>query len=180
MPTEWNMPRRGDACVGCHRRFDVGEPFAVYLYESNAGYQRREYCERCSPTPQPEPVAVWKTRRPAPAARQAQPFDREAIYGVFERLEEAEQPQQVRLRFILALLLWRKKVLRLERTVEFDGREAWEFVVAQTGTLHRVVHPEMDEQELEHLSAQLERLLAGQPGDPAALMADPTQEETNG
>lgn len=180
MGTEWSMARRGDACVACQRRFVVGEPFAVFLYEAAAGYERREYCEQCHPAPGPEPIAVWKTHRPSPAAKHTQAFDREMIYGIFERLEDAAQPQHVQFRFVLALLLWRKKVLRLERTVAVDARETWEFVAVQTGVAHRVVHPDADERQLEHLSAQLEQLLAGQPSDLAVLAADPLKEETDG
>jgi hypothetical protein len=156
------MPRRGEACMGCHRRFAVDERFAVHLYEVDGGYERREYCEQCRPPAEPEPVAAWKTQRRAPAAKRAPAFDREAICAIFERLEDAVEPAQLRLRFVLALLLWRKKVLRLERTAATDGREVWEFVVVQTGAQHRVARPDLDEQQLEHLSAQLESLLASE------------------
>ena len=162
MSTEWSMPRRGEACTGCHRPFAVGQQFAVHLYEADGGYARREFCEQCQPSPRPEPVAAWKTRRPAPATKRTMSFDREAICGVFERLETADQPAQVQLRFVLALLLWRKKVLRLERTAALDGQEVWDFVIVQTGAVQRVPRPDLDEQQLEQLSAQLETLLAGE------------------
>jgi hypothetical protein len=178
--TEWSMPRRGEACTGCHRPFAVGEPFVVHLYDAAAGYERREYCKHCQPPARPEPVAVWTTRRPAPAGKCNQSFDRATICGIFERLESAAAPAQVQLRFLLALLLWRKKVLRLERTAQADGWEVWEFVVVQTGATQRVARPDVDERQLEQLSSQLERLLAGQPGDAGVLAGEPQEDETDG
>jgi hypothetical protein len=173
------MPRRGEACAGCHRHFAVGERFAVHLYEAADGYERREFCEQCPPPPQPEPVAAWQTRRPAPAAKRTATFDRETIFGIFERLENADQPAQVQLRFVLALLLWRKKVLRLEGTTATDGQEAWEFVVVQTGAAQRVVRPDLDEQQLEQLSTQLESLLAGEIAD-STFAGEVREEQING
>jgi hypothetical protein len=180
---DWTMPRRADVCAGCQRTFAVGEAVQAFLYDAAAGYERHDYCQTCQPPDQPAPLGVWKTRRPEPATRRVQPFDREAIYGFFERLEDAQKPHQVQFRFVLALLLWRKKVLRLERTVPNGEHEAWEFVAARTGTPHRVVRPDLDEHQLEQLSGQLEQLLAGQPaaaGELDIVVPDLGEESTDG
>jgi len=170
---DWSMPRRADACAGCQRAFEVGETFRAYLYEAPEGYARRDYCLNCQPPDEPEPLGSWKTSRPEPAPRKILPFDRDAIYGFFTRLEDAEERPQIHFRFVLALLLWRKKVLKLERSVTVDDREIWEFVAIRTGDVHRVQRPALDEAELQQLSDQLEQLLAGQPvqADPVTLEA---------
>lgn len=164
MPHEWTMPRRNDACTGCQRGFAPGETLRTLLFDTPAGYERRDYCLTCVPPLEPAPLGVWKTRRPEPSTAKNLAFDREAIYGFFERLDDADDPRHVQFRFVLALLLWRKKVLRLERSAAAGGREVWEFIMARSGALHRVVRPELDEAELERLSAQLEQLLSGQAG----------------
>ncbi|MEW6250701.1 MAG: hypothetical protein AB1716_08625 [Planctomycetota bacterium] len=205
MSTEWSMPRRGEACAACRHIFEVGEVFHAWLFDAHAaapaeaaapgehggGFVRRDYCLRCSPPAEPAPLGMWRTRRPPAATRKTAPFDRAAIYALFERLDEAQagslpgddahdstapeflpctasDPAQeqdaiekrVRLRFVLALLLWRKKVLRLERTLALADHEVWEFVT-RTGAVHRVPRPQLDEAQLEQLSVQLEELLAG-------------------
>ncbi len=165
MSDNWTMPRRAEQCAACERTFDIGETFQAFLYEAEEGYARRDYCLDCVPADQALVIGAWKTRRPEPATRKVHPFDREAIFGFFERLADAEQPHQVQFRFVLALLLWRKKVLKLERTAEEDGHEVWEFLVPRTGVVHHVRRPELDEEQLQHLSEQLELLLAGQPGE---------------
>ena len=165
MSSDWNMPRRAEECVGCRRVFEIGETFRALLYASDAGYERRDYCLACQPPPEPAPIGSWRTRRPEPTAKKIQPFDREAIYGFFERLENASTLDQIQFRFVLALLLWRKKALKMERTIDEGGREVWEFIAPRSGVLHRIVRPDLDEQQLERLSLQLEQLLAGQPGE---------------
>ena len=165
MGTDWQMPRRNEACTGCRRAFEVGQPLQAFLYESRAGYERRDYCLDCPPPDQPVALGFWKTRRPAPPTRKTQPFDREAIYALFQQLEDDEEPEKIRLRFVLALLLWRKKVLKFERSEPAGGQEIWQFSVPRTDETHRVPRPALDEDQIERLSTQLEQVLAGRPDE---------------
>lgn len=176
MSTDWAMPRRADACTGCQHPFAVGETFHAYLYESAEGYARLDFCGGCTPPPDRAPVGSWKTRRSEPVPRSARTFDRRAVYEVFEQLEDSQDARRAQFRFVLALLLWRKKTLRLERTRNDGDGEVWEFVHAAAGTLHQVRRPELGEEQLEQLSAQLEQLLTGdaQPAETAA--AGPAEE----
>ncbi len=180
MPSDWNMPKRADACAGCGREFGVGETIQAFLYAVPAGYERRDFCTQCQPPESPLALGAWQTRRPEPVAAQVQRFDREAVFGFFERLEGATDPSHGQFRFVLALLLWRKKVLKLERATAADGREVWEFVAAGSGATYRVPRPELDEAQLENLSTQLERLLSGQPGEPSIVLPHPSEENGNG
>ena len=172
MSSEWNMPRRAEQCGRCGRTFESGEPFHAYLYKTDAGYARHDYCESCPPAAEPAALGSWRTRRPEPTVRKLQPFDREAIYGFFQRLEDAHEPGQVQFRFVLALLLWRKKVLKLEQTRDEPGGEVWEFTMPRTGSVHRVERPDLDEAQLERLSTQLELLMAGRAGDAGLVAPD--------
>lgn len=180
MTTDWSMPGRGETCAACQRAFEIGETFRAFLYETDGGYERRDYCLDCQPAEEPAALGSWSTRRPELAVKKVQPFDREAIYGFFERLEDAREPNQLQFRFVLALLLWRKKVLRLERTVKEGGREVWEFLTARTGAGHRVQRPDLDEEQLEQLSVQLEQLLAAQPGELDTVVTDLSKENEHG
>lgn len=177
--TEWNTPRRTEACAGCQRPFEPGQPFRAFLYQSAETYTRHDYCDACAPPPEPAPVGMWRTRRPSPSAPAAPVFDREAIYRFFERLEDDQAASAVQFRFVLSLLLWRKKALKLERTATFDNREVWEFATPGGGPLHRVVRPELDEAQLENLSNQVEQLLSGAGGSFESLVTAADKENEN-
>lgn len=179
MTHEWQMPRRGEACSACRAAFEPGTAFNAYLYETSAGYERRDFCLICSPPAEPEPIGFWRTRRPQPTARKVAPFDREAVFAFFQRLSSPDTPERVQFRFVLALLLWRKKVLKFDDTVHADGNEIWRFTQPQTHDSFDVVRPELDEAEIERLSNQLEQLLAGQPGDLEPLEAAADGESQN-
>lgn len=165
MGNEWEMPRRGEACAACQREFLPGESMQAYLFESPEGYERRDYCATCRPADEPFAVGSWKTRRPEPAAPKLPQFDLEALQRFFEQLDDAETAAKQQLRFVLALLLWRKKVLRFDRSGTDDRGEVWHFAARQSQTTHAVVRPDLDEERLERLGEQLEVLLAGEVQD---------------
>ena len=177
--SEWQMPRPGKTCAGCRRGFEDGETFQALLDETPEGYERRDYCLDCPPPAEPVPIATWKAHRPPAQSKKPQTFDREAVYSFFLRLEDADEPEKLRLRFVLALLLWRKKVLKFTQSTETDGGETWEFSTPRTGENHHVHRPELDEEQLERLSLQLEHLLAGSPGEPGLTSAAQTEEHTD-
>lgn len=163
MADDWQMPRRSECCVQCERAFEPGQTVLAGLYETAAEYERRDYCEACGAPAEPPPIAIWRTRRPEPAAsgRRA-PFDKEAILACFERLTQPESSAQARLRFVLALLLWRKKMLRLEGSARRGAAEVWRFIDPKTDVSYEVERRSMDDEQSDRLSTQLERLLAGE------------------
>ena len=147
----------------------MGDEIRVLLYETAAGYERRDFCGSCEHPTEPPPLALWRTHRPTPATRPAAVFDRDALFGFFVRMTLAEQPAQIQFRFVLALLLWRKRVLKFTDTNVSDGGESWRFVTVRGDQTFDVLKPELDEDQIERLSQQLESLLSG--GDASAIDA---------
>lgn len=176
MSTEWEMPRPGETCAACRCELAAGDAIQAYLFASPEGYERRDYCARCRPPDEPFAIGSWQTQRRPPASKSAQTFDREAIRRFFERLENADTPEKLRLRFVLALLLWRKKVLKFERSVTDAGQEIWHFASVPDGATHEVLRPDLDEGLLERLEAQLATLLAGGPSESSVTVASPDEE----
>ncbi|MFH1746483.1 MAG: hypothetical protein ABIG44_05495 [Planctomycetota bacterium] len=171
------MPRAGKECAVCARVFAAGADFWAALYEIGEGYIRRDFCPLCAWPIERRPVGFWKTHRPVPTPKRSQPFDRQALYEFFRRLEHVNEPARQRLRFVLALLLWRKKVLKFERSTTTNEQEYWDFTTAGADDRHRVPRPDLDEEQLEQLSAQLEQLcadLAHSPTDDALAREEQT------
>lgn len=180
MATEWQVTRAGRECRQCGRTFEIGEVFRAVLYETSAGYEREDYCQQCEPPAERDPVGTWQTQRAAPATAKTPTFDREAIYNFFLRLEDDDQPEKIQFRFLLALLLWRKKVLKFQQSVETDGREWWVFAASGSDETYRVVRPALDESQLETLGGQLEQVLVGGPVDPETPPTATPEESVNG
>jgi hypothetical protein len=175
--TDWNTPRRTEQCAACAHAFDVGETFQTCLYEAPEGYERRDFCLACPVPDTPPAIGAWRTRRPEPAGRNPLVFDKAAMYKLFQRLEGDDDPQRLRLRFVLGLLLWRKRTLKLEHTTRQDEGEVWHYGVPRADTTHAVLRPELSEDELESLSTQLEQLMDGAVADLDPVTAELATEE---
>ena len=181
MSNQWEMPRRGNICSAEAHEFAVSEPIWALLFETKDGYERRDFCLAHAPDDACGEIARWLTRRPEPRAAKVQPFDREATFNFFKRLalqpEGAEiSEQKLQFRFVLALLLWRKKVLKLESSDSAGDREVWCFRAPHADETFCVERPELAEDEIESLSQQLETLLADPPVEFVAAAADDDEE----
>ncbi len=60
-------------------------------------------------------LAFWKATVPNPEAPKKLFVDDQVLMNLLERLEDAHQPQRVAFRFVLALILMRKKLLRYDK-----------------------------------------------------------------
>lgn len=164
MGNEWQVPPAALRCAGDGRAFEVGELFRTYLFETEQGYERREYCAGCRPADAAGLVGSWTSRRPAPEPRRRAVFDASGLLGLLRRLGDDTAPERQRLRFVLALLLWRKKLLKLLGTRDGAEGEVWEFVDAKDEEPLRMTRPELSDEQIERLSVQLSQILSGTAG----------------
>lgn len=84
-------------------------------------FTRRDYCVKCfREKPPAEVFSYWRTTVPDPEeeanGRRRPRVDVEDVFDFFRRLEGEREPQRAAFRFVLALMLTQKRVLKLEGT----------------------------------------------------------------
>lgn len=169
MAQEWQLPAATDRCAADGRVFAPGEVVRAYLFAETGGFARRDYCLACRPADETGLVGAWTRRRPSAASEKPAAFDAEAAFKYFRRLGDDDAAERQQFRFVLALLLWRKKLLKLAETAGRGEKELWLFRSPRTEESFEVTRPDLSEDEIEHLGGQLEALLAGvDPGQPDA------------
>ena len=111
---EWRINRPEQRCVRCERAFVEGEAvFSVLSFDSGS-LKREDRCANCfeAPGAEGEPLFFWRTRHTLDRrARFAVDF--QAIEELFLGLEGERRTERQELRYLLALLLLRKKRLKL-------------------------------------------------------------------
>ncbi len=168
MTTEWEVPPPARRCATDGREFGVGELFRTILFQTDAGFERREYCLTCAPRGGEVVVGSWTARRAAPAERPR--LDLPGLVRLLRSLDGDAGADRARLRFVLALLLWRKKKLRLASSHETATGEVWLFEEPDSDQRFEIVRPDLDTDDLDRLSVQLEQLVSG-----ADVLADAPQ-----
>lgn len=128
---------------------------------------REDHClecwEKAPQEPRPDVLGVWKTRVPRPEEKKKLFVDDEVLTGFFERLQGTEDRAKINFRFVLALILMRKKLLVYDRMTKVaDGSEVWQMHFKGSDTVHEVTNPRMDEDRITEVSQQLGQVLQGE------------------
>ncbi len=85
-------------------------------------FVRRDFCVAAWQGPPPACVAWWRSRIPSKDDNQPRLAPTDVMLNLFEALED--RPQELEFRYLLGLLLLRRKVVRYEESRKDDqGRE---------------------------------------------------------
>ena len=121
MAQEWDIKPRSDACAGCRTPFEDRQPCCSALVFGEQGYTRGDYCRQCWARAEAAaaPYSTWRGvfRKPPPAAEE--PLKKETAETLLRRLIEDGEEQTQNVRFILAVMLERKRVL-VERDAQLQ------------------------------------------------------------
>jgi hypothetical protein len=187
MSNEYEFGRATGKCAVTQKPFQEGEQYYVVLIEEADGFVRRDYSVEGWSGPPEGSFCFWRGRTPIKDKKGRMAVDLGVLLNLFQRLENVESRGKQHFRFVLALLLMRKRLLRLDESVREDGREFWQMRVAADQSLHRVLNPELSQEEIALLSAQLSALLSGEvqafetlesDGDPDPSVSTPAEETT--
>ena len=162
MANEWEISRATGRCVTTGRELAEGEFYYTALFETAEGFERKDYSMEGWSGPPEGTFCHWKTRMPVRGKKAASiAVDNSLLVNLFCRLEEDSSEMRQNFRFVLALLLMRKRLLRLDRTTHQDEREYWQMRLTGEQSLHQVLNPNLTTAEIERLSAQLTAILSG-------------------
>ena len=156
---EWEINKPLGQCYGSGKAIEPGEEYFGALVETDEGLQRRDFCADYWESEKPDVFCHWKTRLPRPDEKKQIFVDDEMLMAFFERLAEETEQEKVNFRFVLALVLMRKRRLKYDATRTDDGREIWRLRVVGEGEFVDLVNPHLDEEQIEQLSSQIGQIL---------------------
>jgi hypothetical protein len=86
--------------------------------------------------------------------------DDAVLSELFERLAAVEEPAKLNFRFVLGLILMRKRLVSYEASRVENGREIWSMKPRGRDEAIDLVAPKLDESQLAELQGQLGEILA--------------------
>lgn len=112
----------------------------------------------------------WRSTVPEPNQKRRLFVDDQVLLNLFHRLEGATEEARLSFRFVLALILMRKKILKYESSEQRpDGRggqQEWWIMSAKTGDWQaqrcEVLNPRLDEAKIGQVTQQLGEILEGE------------------
>lgn len=157
--SDWSISRGDQKCVACSRDFAVKEEYFSALYDEDRQFVRRDYCPQCWDAQDKAKVySFWKTRVPEKEETR-KVVDDEIVMNFFMRLQGETDATKVNFRYVLALLLMRKKILKLD-DIRYDDRgEALIMKHREEGTEFVVYNPQLSEEQITQVTDEVGQIL---------------------
>jgi len=169
MGTGYEIARATGVCAGSGRPIAVGDPYIAALVESatedrleRADYSLQAWEAGARPA---RLYGYWRATMESPDSKK-QPFiDDAALMDLFEQLGEATEPGRVSFRYLLTLMLVRKRLLRYEGTRR-AGQQSLMLVRAATragetpAPIVEVLDPGMNDAAIAEAIEQLTAVMA--------------------
>lgn len=131
MLLDFEVQRCTRRCATTDRPLEAGEVCYSVLEAQGAEIVRKDYSAEAWDGPPEGAIGWWKSRIPEPTAKKVKLAPNEVLLELFDQL--AEQPDGSDMRYVLALLLMRRRVLRMETPPESShpssGRDVETIVV---------------------------------------------------
>jgi hypothetical protein len=160
--SDWEVDKPLGQCYGTGRKIEHGEEYFGALIEVEDGLQRRDYCADYWDGEKPEVFCYWKSRLPQPDEKKQIFIDDNMLMAFFERLENETEQEKVNFRFVLALILMRKRRLKYDATRYEEDKEIWRLKIVgdkSTTNLVEVINPHLDDEQVKQLSSQIGQIL---------------------
>jgi hypothetical protein len=157
----YEVPRPAGHCTVTGRKIEAGEKFFTAIRETPEGMERVDVAPEAWETfDRSNLLAFWQTVMPEHEVKKKVFVDDEVLCTLFERLADASEPVKINFRFVLGLILMRKRLIVYEDgRHDADGRDMW--VVRMKGRDERLdlIDPKLDEQQVTEVSQQLGEIL---------------------
>jgi hypothetical protein len=119
MQLEFEVQRMTRRCAATDRALEPGDVCYSVLEARGADLVRTDYCTTAWAGPPEGAIGWWLARIPAATAKTVKLAPNDVLLKLFDQL--AEQPESEDIRYVLALLLIRRRVLRMESPSETIG-----------------------------------------------------------
>jgi hypothetical protein len=146
-------------CAVTGRELRPGERFFTALLEEGDHFLRRDYSSEAWQGPPKGSFGFWSGNVPNPEDPHKPRFDDELLFDCFQRLEGQADPGRINFRYVVALLLMRRKRLKFEQTVNDGPDEKLCLRCVRTGAQHSVINPRLNEEEMAQVQEEVFKVL---------------------
>ncbi len=165
----YDVARATGCCAATGASIEPGSSYVATLCEREGeeGFDRLDYSTQAWERGE-RPARLfssWRTTMPEPGGKAKTLVDDEVLLNLFHRLADDQQPQRIAYRFVLALILLRKRLLKHDETKAQNGASVWMMRLKGDpvdAPKVEVVDPNLSEEQVREVSDQLGEILRGE------------------
>jgi len=160
--TEYQIEANTRRCAASGRQLQPGEKYFSVLLDEGGKFLRRDYSAEAWQGPPEGAFSFWAGRIPAAGDGGRPKIDDEMLLDCFHRLETDDEPGRVNFRYIVALLLMRRKRFRFEEARMDGDQEILVLRCVRTGQQVRVINPLLSEEQMAAVQEEVFKVLGWQ------------------
>ncbi|MCX6879792.1 MAG: hypothetical protein NTW21_39210 [Verrucomicrobia bacterium] len=173
----WHLRSRGRECAATQRPFVPGEPIITALFPDpeSGDYLRQDYgleAWQARPALAEPPFSSWRTIYAAPGGDKPQEVAKEDPEDILRRLVEDDLDHTENTRYILAVMLERKRLLRETDTQRTPTGILRIYENRKTGEVYIVKDPDIPLSQVDALQQEVLQFLETNTRQPAAEPPD--------
>jgi hypothetical protein len=190
---EWNIQTRAHVCQSCGKAFHHKQSYHTLLFDEKSDFVRLDVCAGCwqqqysqGASDRKGFVSHWQGIYEVPPATAPEPIQKENAESLLRKLIELNDPKFVPAAYILAVMLERKRLLKVKEQLTRDAQRVFVYEQPKTGDLFTITDPNLQLNQLEEVQRNVATLLEhGLPAPPAPeapspVAIDPSQPPVEG
>ena len=179
---DWNIQSRSRICLQCEKPFEDQAIYHSLLHTEGAELVREDLCHDCwharkaagqsDPTQKPAAyLSHWQGRFQAPPPPTPDAIGRDTAESLMRRLATEDHPEYRGALYILAVMLERKRILKVRDQFQRDQQRLFVYEHAKSGDVFTIAEPALHLEELEKIQRDVAMLM--EHGLPQATDAAP-------
>lgn len=162
---EWNIQSRAHTCSACGKSFTDKQSYHTLLYDERGDLKRLDICDPCWQAQHSNGarekkgfISYWHGIYEAPPPP-SDPIQKENAESVLRKLVELKDPKYSAAAYILAVMLERKRLLKVKEELVREGQRVFVYEQPRTGDVFTITDPNLQLNQLEAVQREVAYLL---------------------
>ena len=164
--TDWNIQSRAHVCQACGKHFEDKQAYHTLLFDERQDLKRHDVCQPCWQAQFSEGardrkgfVSYWQGVYEAPPPAPPDLVQKESVESLLRKIMELHDPQYTAASYILAVMLERKRLLKVKEQFQRDNQRVFIYEHPKSGDLFTIPDPNLQLDQLEQVQHDVARLL---------------------
>ena len=173
---DWNIQSRAHACEACAKPFADKQSYHTLLFDETQDFRRMDICDACwqgqfsqGATDRKGFISYWQGPYEAPPPAPPDAIQKENAETLLRKIIELQDEKYAPAAYILAVMLERKRLLKVKEQIVRDGARVFVYEQPKTGDVFTVRDPNLQLDQLDDVQRQVADLLEHGFGAPAPV-----------
>jgi len=162
---DWNIQSRAHACQACAKPFADKQTYHTLLFDLKHDIERLDLCETCWKAEHEEAarhrkgfLSHWQgVYEPPPVSKDV--IQKENAESLLRKIVESKNPRYAAASYILAVMLERKRLLKVKEQIRRESERIFVYEQPKTGDVFAIVDPDLRLDQLDAVQRDVAALL---------------------